>query len=104
VSRWNTHNLVPGAGLNAMREWRRLHPERWLMLMREGVRHSWQTNPERRAHLARVRRIGTANSKRQIDWDRIRELRAAGLSWRRIKAVTGIPHSTLITRWRALCG
>lgn len=89
-------------GVAAMQEWMRRHPERWRELNREAVEYSWRTNPRRREHLAAVRVRGTAAMKRDIPWQTVAELRKQGLSWRRIRAVTGIPHSTLIGRQREL--
>lgn len=98
MSRYNTRNLVPGAGLDAMRRWRAAHPQRWRELMREGVQYSWENNPRRRAHLATVRVRGTAAIKRDVPWQLVAELRRSGLSWRRVSAVVGVPHPTLVRR------
>jgi hypothetical protein len=83
-------------GIAAMTAWKLAHPLRYRELLGEAVRYSWRTNPKRREHLARVRVWGTAARRRDIDWMRIDSLRAMGLSWRRIRVIVGIPHSTLI--------
>ena len=52
-----------------------------------------------RAALDRARRDGKAlgRQRRQVPVDRVRELLAAGRSWRQIEQATGIPSSTLRT-------
>lgn len=98
VSRYNVQNLRPGAGLAAMHRWRAEHPERYREIIRETARYEWATNPARRAHLAAARLKARAVNLRVVDWGAVATLRAQGLSWRRVRAVTGHPHSTLIGR------
>lgn len=101
VRRYNIQNLRPGAGLVEMQRWRRTHPDRFREIMQESHQHAYRTSAKYRANLARACARAREVNRREIDWPEIARLRGQGLSWRRIREVTGIPVTTLLTRRRA---
>lgn len=82
-----------------MVEYAQSHPQRLRELKREGIRWMWQTQPD--ACKARINAAGKvrldrlATERKALDWQRVRSLRAAGLSWARVAFVLGMSKTTL---------
>jgi hypothetical protein len=86
--------------LERARQWRREHPARCSELRSEAAEYSWRTRGPVYHHLSRIQKLGTAASKRAINWIQVRRLRLRGLSWRRVAFIIGSPPATLIGRRR----